>query len=83
MDFRVYVVIYAPVFEKQYEVLIPIDRRIHDVISLMKKAIPDFSTGYYSKKEPCVYNKTSGTIYQYNQLIKESNIRTGTRLILL
>ncbi len=83
MDFRVYVVIYAPLLEKKYEVLIPIDRRIHEVISLFKKTIPDLSKNYYETNSPLLYNKVSGESYDINTVIKDSNIRTGTRLLLL
>lgn len=83
MDFRVYVVIYAPLLEKKYEVLLPIDRRINDVVSLLKKTIPDLSKNYYEKNTPQLYNKISGDVYDLNTIIKDSNIRTGTRLLLI
>ena len=83
MDFRVYVIIYAPVLEKEYEVLVPIDRRVHDLVSLLKKSIPELSKDYYASNEPNIYNKISGSIYDMNVIIKDSNIRTGTRLLLI
>ena len=30
MDFRVYVIVEAPILDRKYELMIPIDRRIHD-----------------------------------------------------
>ena len=30
MDFRVFVVIEAPIIDKKYELFVPVDRRIHD-----------------------------------------------------
>lgn len=83
MDFRVYVVIDVPILEKKYEILVPIDRKIHEVISLFKKAIPELSEYYYKDKMPNVYNKNSGNIYDMNTVIKDSDIRTGTRLLLI
>lgn len=83
MDFRVYVIIEAPILDKKYELLVPIDRRIHDLVTTLKKAIPDLNRGYYAKNIPNVYNKSTGDIYDINTIIKNSNIKTGTRLILL
>ncbi len=83
MDFRVYVVIEAPILDKKYELLVPIDRRIHELIAVLKKGIPELSQKYYSNRSPQIYNKTSGEIYDMNQIIKDSNIKTGTRLILI
>ena len=83
MDFRVYVIIEAPILDKKYEILVPIDRRIHDLIETLKKAIPELNKGYYEKNIPNIYNKSTGDLYEINTIIKNSNIKTGTRLVLL
>lgn len=83
MDFKVYVIIEAPVLDKEFEVLIPIDRRVHDLVSLMKQSVPAFNTGYYENNNLQVFNKITGKIYDMNLIIKDSNIKTGTKLILI
>lgn len=83
MNFRVYVTIEAPILEKKYELLVPVDRRIHDLISLLKNNIPELSNNYYKNNNPNIYNKSSGELYDINLIIKNSNIKTGTRLILI
>lgn len=82
-DFRVYVIIEMPILDKKYEMFIPVDRRIHDVIRVLKNTIPGLSEYYYEKNEPNIYNKSTGDIYDMNLVIKNSNIKMGTRLILL
>jgi len=37
MNFRVYVIVEIPIIDKKYELLVPIDRRIHELINLLKK----------------------------------------------
>ena len=64
MDFRVYVIIEAPIIDKKYELFVPIDRRIHDLINALKKTIPD-------------------KMYDWNVIIKNSDIKMGTRLVLV
>ena len=83
MDFRVYVIVEVPIIDKKYEILVPIDRRIHDLISILRKAIPELNTGYYEKNIPNIYNKSSGKMYEINTLIKRSGIKTGTRLLVV
>lgn len=83
MDFRVYVVLEAPLLDKEYELLVPIDRRIHDLIALLKKNIPELSQNYYKDKIPNLFHKSSGELYDMNLIIKNSNIKTGTRLLLI
>ena len=49
MNFRVYVTLEVPIIDKKYELLVPIDRRIHDLIFLLKKNIPELSENYYKE----------------------------------
>lgn len=83
MNFRVYVILEVPILDKKYELLVPIDRRIHDLINLLRQNIPELSQNYYSDKMPNLFNKITGEIYDLNEIIKNSNIKTGTRLILI
>ena len=83
MDFRVYVIVEAPILEQKYELLVPIDRRIHDLIAILKKTIPGLSENYYNNRTPSLYNKSTGEIYDMNLVIKNSNIKVGTRLLLI
>ncbi len=83
MNFRVYIMLEIPILDKKYELLVPIDRRIHDLVDILKINIPELKENYYQNKTPNLYNKTSGELYDMNQLIKNSNIKTGTRLLLI
>ena len=83
MDFRVYVIIEAPILDKKYELLVPIDRRIHELIGLLKKNIPELTENYYKENTPSLFNKVTGEQYDMNLIIKNSNIKTGTRLVLI
>ncbi len=83
MDFRVYVIIEAPILDKKYELFVPSDRRIHDLISILIKTIPELKENYYKEKKPNIYNKTTGKLYDLNLIIKNTDIKMGTRLILL
>lgn len=83
MNFRVYVIIECPIIDKEYELLVPIDRRVHEIVSLLKKNIPEFNDNYYLNNSIGMYNKSSGQLYDMNQIIKDSDIRTGTRLLLI
>lgn len=83
MNFRVYIILEIPLIEKKYELLVPIDRRIHEIIEILKNNIPQLKTNYYKDNSPVLYNKANGEIYDMNLIIKNSNIKTGTRLLLI
>ncbi len=83
MDFRVYVIIEIPILDKKYEVFVPVDRRIHDILSILQSNIPEIAEGYYKDNKANLYNKYTGKIYDLNLIIKDSDIKNGTRLILV
>ena len=83
MLFRVYVIIEAPILDEKYELFIPIDRRIHDIIDILSKSLTELSTNYYAQRKPVLYNKSSGKMYDMNLIIKNTDIKMGTRLILI
>ena len=81
---KVLVKVYVPIIEEQYDILIPLNRRIYNVIKMLVKAINELSNGYYEpKNEPRLYDKITAMPYNENLSIRESNIRNGTELILL
>ena len=81
---KILVKVYVPVIEEQYDILIPLNRRIYNVIKLLVKAINELSNGYYEpENEPLLNDKITAIPYDENLSIRESNIRNGTELILL
>lgn len=81
---KVLVKVYVPVIEEQYDILIPVNRRIYNVIKLITKAINELSSGYYMPtQKPKLYDKITAIAYDENISIRDSNIRNGTELILL
>ena len=83
MNFRVYIVLEMPILDKKYELVVPIDKRIHEFINLLRTNIPELQENYYKDKMPSLYNKSNGELYDMNLFIKDSNIKTGTRLLLI
>lgn len=81
---KILVKVYVPILEEQYDILIPINRKIYNVIKLLTKAINELSNGYYEPKQmPVLYDKLTALPYGDNMSIRNSNIRNGTELILL
>ena len=55
MEFRVYVIIEMPIIDKKVELLIPADRRMHDILNVLKRAFPSLNDGYYKNNIPLFY----------------------------
>ncbi len=81
---KVLVKLYVPMLEKQYDVWIPLNRKIYNVINLLMKALYEFSGGYYkTNKMPILYDKLTARAYDINLSVREANIRNGTEVILI
>ena len=81
---KILVKLYVPSMELQFDVWIPLNKRIYNVINLLVKAVNELSRGYYKPEEiPSLYDKSTSEMYDLNITVKESTIRNGTELILI
>ena len=84
MNNKVLVNIYVPLLEKKYEVFLPANKKIGEIIILVGKALNEISGGYYQfKNTERLYNRINGREYPINQLLKYTSIRTSTELIFM
>ena len=84
MNNKVLVIVYIPTIEKKYEVFIPIGKKVHTICKYLVKLIAELSNGELETgKLFALYSKETGLMYDYNAIIKESDIRNGNELILI
>lgn len=81
---KVLVKVYVPKLEKKFEMWLPLNKRLYNIVSLLVKTIDDFSKGYYKPEgTPSLYDKSTAEEYDLNLLLKDTNIRNGTELVLI
>ena len=81
---KVLVKLYVPNFDEQYDVWIPLNKKIYNVIDLLVKAVNDFSGGYYKPKErPTFYDRITAKPYDINLTVKDANIKNSTEIVLI
>lgn len=84
MDNKVLVNVYVPIIEEEYDVWIPICKRVDTVIVLLVKAIADLSGGSYNpSKIPLLYDRITAECYDEKDILKKTNIKNGSKLILI
>lgn len=83
MKNKVLVKLYLPELEIDFDIYLPISKRIGNIINLIIKAINEM--GYYYKADPtkALYSRNTGEKYEINSLLYNTNIRNGSELILL
>lgn len=84
MKNKILIELIVPEIERTYNVYIPINRRIGNVISLLNKSVYELSDGVYKENSKTgLYNRDTGIKYDVNYLVRTTDIRNGTTLILL
>ena len=84
MNNKVLVEILVPEIEEKYTVFLPINKRIGNILVLITRAINDLSNGNYEITDyNALYNRVTGEKYNLNLILRETDIRNGTELVLL
>ena len=81
---KVLVSVNVPRSEKKYDIYFPVNRKISNVIGMIKSSLQGLSQGSLDMNGNYVlYNEENGEPYDMNILVRESNIRNGSKVILL
>ena len=81
---KILVKIFFPQIDKWYEILIPLDLSIQNIIEQIIKGLSELNENDCSfNNTPLLYNRANGEYYCYDSLVKETNIQNGTELIFI
>lgn len=72
-----------PLIEKEYDLYIPINKKIGTVKKLIEEALSELTDAYISKNDYNLYNKDTGEIYDVNKTVRETDLKNGSRIILI
>ena len=84
MKNKVLVELIVPTIESRFDLYLPINKRIGNIITLLNKTVSELSDGCYEgNNTTALYNRETNEKYDVNSLLYNTNIRNGTTLILL
>ena len=84
MKNKVLIELIVPEIDSKFNVFIPISKKVGEVLTLLNKSLIDVSNGVYvSSNKKWVYDGNTGEKYDLNTLIKDTNIRNGTTIVLI
>ena len=76
--------VYIPLIEKEYDVFIPVSKRIGTIKKLIERGIVDLADdGYIIKDDTNLYSKEKGLIYDVNLKVIDTDLKNGSRVILI
>lgn len=74
----------VPLIERSCDLYIPINKTIGTVKKLVEEALVEMTEGaYVAKQETNFYSKETGQIYDVNQKVRETDLKNGSRIILI
>lgn len=84
MNNKVLVELVVPTLEERYDIYIPANRKVGNVIQLCSKAVVDLSGNtFVATEKNSFYDGDTGEKYAYDVLVRDTNIRNGKKIILM
>ena len=77
---KVLVNIYIVSLSKNYEIFIPVNEKVGNIVKLLKNIMID-SIDF--SKNNIIMNINSGVCYKNNDIVRDTDIRNDTKLVLL
>ncbi len=84
MKNKVLVELYVPSIDEIYNLYLPVNRKIGNIIALINKSLFEITNGeYVGNNHTMLYNRDTGETYGINVFLKDTNIRNGSSIVLL
>lgn len=84
MKNKVLVELYIPSIDEIYNLYLPANRKIGNIITLLNKSLFELTNGtFVGTDTTMLYNRLTGERYGVDLILRETNIRNGASLVLL
>lgn len=84
MKNKILVELHIPQIDEKYNIYLPLNKNIANIIILVSKAAKEINNlKELDLSNSSLYNGDSGLKYNPDLIIRDSNIRNGTKLILM
>lgn len=84
MNNKILIELEIPLIEKKYDLYIPINKKIGTVKTLIEDELIELTDYAYVKKDSTnLFSKDSGEIYDVNMTIRDTDLKNGSRIILI
>ena len=81
---KILIELYIPLIEKNYDLYIPINKKIGTIKKLIEEGLIDLTDhDYIIKEESNFYSKETGKIYDVNKSVRETDFKNGSRIVLI
>lgn len=76
--------VYVPLIEKEYDIFVPVNKSIGVLKKIIEKGITNLSdNGYKVVEDSNLYSKDTGNMYDVNAKLMDTDLKNGSRIILI
>ncbi len=79
---KILIELYLPEYEREYDIFIPINKRIGTIKSIIEKSLEEM-IGYEIKDDSNFYSKDTGKEYDVQLLVKDTDLKNASKIILV
>ena len=79
-DNKLLIDLYVLSLDKHFELFVPVDEKVGNIVKMLNKSLFD---GLLKNKQFAVLNLYTGSVYKNNDVIRNTDIQNGTKLILI
>ncbi len=83
MENQILIECFVPSVNQTYDIRLPKEKTIHEVIELLSKSICELSGGLFIAEESLLCDRNSGRVYDINLSVKEQGLTNGSKLMLI
>ncbi len=84
MEYKVLIKLYAPEIEQSYDVYIPVNKSVGQVLKLLNKIVNSESMDVFPIKDSLrLMNKRTFKVYNQIEIIRQTDIKNGTELVII
>ncbi|MCI9433718.1 MAG: hypothetical protein HFI86_00385 [Bacilli bacterium] len=84
MNEKILICVYVPLIGQKYNIFIPINRKIGTLKKYIEKTVNELSDSNLKLSENLfLRNKITNVVYDFDLYVKDTDIRNGTKLVLL
>ena len=79
-DNKLLVNLYILVLDKHFEIFVPVDEKVGNIVNLLDRSLLDM---FSKNKNFSLLNVYSGNLYKNNDIVRNTDIQNGSKLILI
>lgn len=84
MNNKILIELEIPLIEKKYDLFIPINKKIGTIKALTENALKELTdNAYIPRNDTNFYNKETGEIFDVNKTVRDTDLKNGSRIILI